>query len=92
MVTQRSIGIVKLINCLNLTIAASSTVSHVPLNYHNTLTDPRWCAAMTNEFQALMDNNTWVLVPHPGANVVNGKWVYKHKYNSDGSLARYKAQ
>jgi hypothetical protein len=47
---------------------------------------------MTNEFQALMDNNTWVLVPHPGANVVNGKWVYKHKYNSDGSLARYKAQ
>ena len=27
----------------------------------------------------------------PSANVLTGKWVYKHKYHSDGTLARHKA-
>ena len=48
---------------------------------------------MANEFQALIDNGTWHLVPWPpGANVVTGKWIFKHKYHSDGSLARHKAR
>jgi hypothetical protein len=48
---------------------------------------------MTDEFSALLSNNTWDLVPHPpGANVVTGKWIFKHKFRSDGSLERYKAQ
>jgi hypothetical protein len=48
---------------------------------------------MVDEYQALLDNNTWSLVPRPhGANVVTGKWVFKHKYHSDGSLARHKAR
>jgi len=33
------------------------------------------------------------LVPWPpGANVVTAKWIFKHKYHSDGSLARHKAR
>jgi histone deacetylase 1/2 len=48
---------------------------------------------MKDEFDALIQNNTWTLVPKPfGANIVSGKWVFCHKYNSDGSLARYKAR
>ncbi|KAK1669720.1 hypothetical protein QYE76_057879 [Lolium multiflorum] len=27
-----------------------------------------------------------------GANVVTGKWIFRHKLNSDGSLSRYKAR
>ena len=48
---------------------------------------------MEDEYKALIDNGTWRLVPRPpGANVISGKWIFKHKYNSDGSLARHKAR
>jgi hypothetical protein len=48
---------------------------------------------MLDEFNALIQNATWSLVPClAGVNVVSGKWIYRHKYNSDGSLARYKAR
>jgi hypothetical protein len=43
--------------------------------------------------QALLQNHTWDLVPRPhGANIVTGKWIFKHKFNADGSLERYKAR
>jgi len=67
--------------------------SPVPANYRSALADPNWRAAMADEFQALVDNGTWRLVPRPpGANVVTGKWIFKHKFHSDGSLARHKAR
>lgn len=48
---------------------------------------------MQDEYDALMTNGTWTLVPPPlGANIVSGKWIFRHKYNSDGSLARHKAR
>jgi hypothetical protein len=48
---------------------------------------------MADEFQALIDNDTWRLVPRPpSANVVSGKWIFKHNYHSDGTLARHKAR
>ena len=41
----------------------------------------------------LVSNNTWDLVPRPpGANVVTGKWIFRHKYLADGTLDRYKAR
>jgi hypothetical protein len=47
---------------------------------------------MEAEHSALIANNTWDLLPRPPhANVVTGKWVFKHKFNVDGSLERYKA-
>jgi hypothetical protein len=57
------------------------------------MADPNWRAAMTDEYKALIDNGTWRLVPRPPrANVITGKWVFKHKYHADGSLARHKAR
>ena len=48
---------------------------------------------MADENKALIDNDTWRLVPRsPRANVNTGKWVFKHKYHADGSLARHKAR
>jgi hypothetical protein len=48
---------------------------------------------METEFSALLANNTWDLLPRPPrANVVTGKWVFKHKFKTDGTLERYKAR
>nr|GEW44821.1 ribonuclease H-like domain-containing protein [Tanacetum cinerariifolium] len=48
---------------------------------------------MCDEYKALIDNNTWVLVPRPpNVNIVYSMWLYKHKYNANGSLNRYKAR
>jgi hypothetical protein len=42
---------------------------------------------MEEEFAALIANNTWDLVPYPvGSNIITDKWIFKHKFNSDGSL------
>ncbi|WVZ90303.1 LOW QUALITY PROTEIN: hypothetical protein U9M48_036613, partial [Paspalum notatum var. saurae] len=73
--------------------ATHHVVSPVPSNYRSALADPTWHAAMAEEYQALIDNNTWRLVPRtPGANVVMSKWIFKHKFHSDGTLARHKAR
>nr|GEV07939.1 retrotransposon protein, putative, Ty1-copia subclass [Tanacetum cinerariifolium] len=48
---------------------------------------------MCDEYKALIDNKTWVLVPRPpNVNIVRSMWLYKHKYKADGSLSRYKAR
>jgi histone deacetylase 1/2 len=48
---------------------------------------------MTDEYGGLLTNNTWNLVlPPSNANVVTGKWVFRHKFKPDGSLDRYKAR
>ena len=48
---------------------------------------------MQNEYDALLKNKTWHLVPsQKGLNIIGCKWVYKIKRKADGSLDRYKAR
>jgi histone deacetylase 1/2 len=59
------------IDKLNLSAVISSPL---PYNYLVALRDPAWRQAMQEEYDALMHNNTWSLVPPPpGANIVSGK-------------------
>jgi histone deacetylase 1/2 len=57
------------------------------------LNDPRWREAMKNEYEALIRNDTWTLVPTArGKNLIDSKWVYKIKKRADGQIDRYKAR
>ena len=48
---------------------------------------------MDSEYNALMKNKTWHLVPSKqGSNVIDCIWVYKIKRKSDGSIDRYNAR
>jgi hypothetical protein len=91
-ITRLQTGTIQPVSYKNLS-AEHTVASPVPANYRSALADPNWRAAMAGELQALIDNGTWRLVPRPpGANLVTGKWIYKHKFHSDRSLARHKAR
>lgn len=48
---------------------------------------------MADEYNALMANDTWDLVPHSShMHLVGYKWIYKTKYKSDGYVERPKAR
>ena len=48
---------------------------------------------MVEEYEALLRNDTWELVPpDPVHNLVGSKWVYRIKRNADGSVKRFKAR
>ncbi|KAK2998211.1 hypothetical protein RJ639_023475 [Escallonia herrerae] len=54
---------------------------------------PEWEAAMLEETNALLRNDTWELVPKPkDIEPVTCKWVYKVKKKADGTVNRFKAR
>ncbi|KAL6344904.1 hypothetical protein AAG906_006662 [Vitis piasezkii] len=68
------------------------TTSHTCL-LRFTLAPTFYHVTMVEEYQALVRNNTWTLVPfHPSMNVIDSKWIFRVKYNSDGTIQRYKAR
>lgn len=64
-----------------------------PKNTAAALSHPQWKAAMDEEYNALITNNTWSLVPLPqGKKPIGCKWVFRIKENPDGSVNKYKAR
>ncbi|XP_014489903.1 uncharacterized protein LOC106752681 [Vigna radiata var. radiata] len=62
-----------------------------PRNVKEALIKPKWKEAMDVEFKALMSNQTWTLIPFKGQeNIIYSKWVFKTKYEADGSIERRK--
>ena len=46
---------------------------------------------MIKEYQLIMKNDVWDLVPAPkGKSVVTSKWISKIKHAADGSIEKYK--
>jgi hypothetical protein len=60
-----------------------------PTCFSNAVTITEWRNAMQVEFNALLQNQTWSLVPPMAAkNVVGCKWVFKLKRKADGYVER----
>nr|GEX47303.1 ribonuclease H-like domain-containing protein [Tanacetum cinerariifolium] len=70
-----------------------TTTSPLPRSHVHALYDPNWKKTMLDEYNALITNRTWVLVPCPAnVNVVRSMWPLKHKFHADGSLSKYEAR
>ena len=53
---------------------------------------PEWDKTMKEEYNFLLANDTWDLVPLPkGRKLVRCKWVYRTKYGLDGIVDKHKA-
>ncbi|PNY02796.1 copia protein (gag-int-pol protein), partial [Trifolium pratense] len=74
-------------------LVEAHTKDKEPENIREALSRPKWKEAMDIEFNALMSNHTWTLVPYQGQeNIIDSKWVFKTKYKADGSIERRKAR
>jgi hypothetical protein len=90
MITRGKAGICRPVDRLNL---HAMPLSPVPRTFRAALANPHWHSAMEEEYNALLANRTWDLVPRPpGVNVVTGKWIFRHKFQADRTLERYKAR
>ena len=77
---------------IQFNLTTSITPSQLPHNPKTALSDQNWKATMSDEFDALIKNKTWELVPRPqNVNVIRSMWIFHHKKKSDGSFERYKA-
>ncbi|KAG8472493.1 hypothetical protein CXB51_034175 [Gossypium anomalum] len=64
-----------------------------PISIQEAFQSPQWTATAQAEYQALLSNHTWDLMPLPaGRRAVGCKWIFKIKRNADGSVARYKGR
>ncbi|KAL2933741.1 Retrovirus-related Pol polyprotein from transposon TNT 1-94, partial [Bienertia sinuspersici] len=64
-----------------------------PVLFKDAAKHEHWRQAMNEELEALESNGTWELTELPkGKKAIGCKWLYKIKYNPDGSIERYKAR
>jgi hypothetical protein len=71
---------------------AYTATSGEPYTVKEALSSPSWKVVMIDEYNALLCNKTWHLVPPvSGRNMIDCKWVYKLKYKADGSVDHHKA-
>ncbi|GJR07039.1 ribonuclease H-like domain-containing protein [Tanacetum coccineum] len=89
MITRSQLGIVKPIDRLSLN---TFSIFPIPKNSYDALKDSQWRTAMYDEYNALVKNGTWILVPRPtSVNMIRSIWLFKHKFHAEGTLSRYKA-
>ncbi|MCH79432.1 retrovirus-related Pol polyprotein from transposon TNT 1-94 [Trifolium medium] len=69
-----------------------STLSE-PSTYEEAMCNEQWKRAVDTELTALLKNHTWDLVKLPThKKAISCKWVFKLKFNVDGTVERHKAR
>jgi hypothetical protein len=77
---------------LYLAMVTSITDSK-PTTFEQVVDQQVWRDAMQEEYDSIMSNYVWEVVPRPeGKSVVTSRWLYKIKDVADGSIEKHKAQ
>jgi hypothetical protein len=64
-----------------------------PTCFEEAIQKKEWADAMTEEYQSIIKNDVWEIVPRPKSkDVVFSKWLFKIKHVVDGSIEKYKAR
>jgi hypothetical protein len=64
-----------------------------PSSYEEAAEKRVWKDAMGEEYQSIVKNDVWDVVPRLKEKlVVSSKWIYKTKHAVDGSIEKYKAR
>jgi hypothetical protein len=63
-----------------------------PTCFEEAIQKKEWADAMTEEYQSIIKNDVWEIVPRLKSNdVVSSKWIFKIKHAADGSIEKYKS-
>ena len=58
-----------------------------PESYAEVAHDANWISTMEKEMHVLPENESWDLVDPPkGVKSISCRWVFKEKYNADGTI------
>jgi hypothetical protein len=64
-----------------------------PTCFEEAIQKKEWADAMTEEYQSIINNDVWEIVPKPKSkDVVSSKWLFKIKHVVDESIEKYKAR
>jgi hypothetical protein len=62
-----------------------------PTYFEEAIQKKEWVDAMTEEYQSIIKNDVWEIVPRPNnKDVVSSRWLFKIKHAVDGSIEKYK--
>jgi hypothetical protein len=64
-----------------------------PACFEEAIQKKEWADAMTEEYQSIIKNDVWEIVPRPNKkDVLSSRWIFKIKHVADGSIEKYKAR
>jgi hypothetical protein len=71
----------------------SHNIDYEPSTYEEEAYQQVWKDVMTQEYQSIMKNDVWEIVPRPeGKSMVTSKWIHKIKNATDGSIEKCKVR
>ena len=64
-----------------------------PSSFEEAVDQQVWREAMVEEYDSIMWNDLWEIVPRPeGKSVMTSWWIYKVKFVANGSIEKHKAR
>ena len=68
-------------------------INSEPSSFEEATQHDVWQEAMVEEYDSIMKNQVWEVLPRPeGKQVVGSIWIYKVKHAADESVDKYKAR